>query len=59
MLVKDNETSDGPTLSDKFYGQMVNLAMEKDHSLQENYDELCSKMDMQSFTLEIQYMNNF
>lgn len=53
MLVKCEEVSEGPELSDKFYGQMVNLAMEKDLSIQENYDELCTQMDMQSF---IDYM---
>lgn len=53
MLVKCEEVSEGPELSDKFYGQMVNLAMEKDLSIQENYDNLCTQMDMQSF---IDYM---
>lgn len=53
MLVKCEEVSEGPELSDKFYGQMVNLSMEKDLSIQENYDNLCTQMDMQSF---IDYM---
>ena len=53
MLVKGEEVSEGPELSDKFYGQMVNLAAETDLSIQENYDNLCSQMDMQSF---IDYM---
>jgi len=35
------------------YEQMINLAMEKDLSVQENYDDLCEQMDMQSF---IDYM---
>lgn len=53
MIVKGEEVSEGPELSEKFYGQMVNLAMEKDLSVQENYDSLCEQMDMQSF---IDYM---
>lgn len=53
MQVKCEEVSEGPELSDKFYGQMVNLSMEKDMSIQENYDNLCAQMDMQSF---IDYM---
>ena len=49
MIVKGQEVTEGPELSDKFYGQMVNYAKEHDLSIEEYYDELCSKMDMQSF----------
>ncbi len=53
MIVKGKEVSEGPEVSDEFYGQMVNFAKDNDLSIQENYDELCMKMDMQSF---IDYM---
>lgn len=49
MIVKCDEVTEGPELSDKFYEQMVNFAKDNDLSIQENYNELCMKMDMQSF----------
>ena len=49
MIVKGTEVTEGPELLDEFYGQMVNFAKDNDLSIQENYDKLCHKMDMQSF----------
>ena len=49
MLVKDKEATEGPELSREYYDQMVRYVEETDLSIQANYEELLTKMDMQSF----------
>lgn len=53
MIVKGKEVAEGPELSNKLYQQVSQYAVETDFSIEENYRELLSIIDVQSF---IDYM---